>query len=107
MNLPNVIKELVTAQQHRNSTEFVNCFTDDAMVYDEAKTHAGKDEIRAWMEQTTKEYNLSMKSLDFKGNEKEGIFKTEVSGTFPGSPIVFQYHMEFDGDLIRSLEITN
>ena len=107
MNLPNVIKELVKAQQERNSTEFINCFTEDATVHDEAKIHTGKDEIRVWMEQTTKEYNLSMKPLSFEGNEKEGVFKTEVSGTFPGSPIVFQYHLEFEKKLIRSLEITS
>ncbi len=65
MNLPNVIKELVKAQQERNSTEFINCFTEDATVHDEAKIHTGKDEIRVWMEQTTKEYNLSMKPLGF------------------------------------------
>ncbi len=106
MNLPNVIADLVKAQENRDSAAFVDCFSETARVFDEQKTHIGKEEIKSWMENTTKEYNMVMKPIGFEGNEEAGVFKTQVSGTFPGSPIVFDYNVEFDGGLIRSLEIT-
>jgi hypothetical protein len=48
-----------------------------------------------------------MKPISFKGNNEAGVFTTEVSGTFPGSPILFNYNVQFKGGLIRSLEITD
>lgn len=106
MDLPKVITDLVESQNRRNSVDFVKCFTDNASVIDENKTHKGRKQIKSWMEETTKQHNMIMKPISFVGNNLSGLFKTEVSGTFPGSPIVFNYLLEFDGDLIRSLEIT-
>ncbi|NDI98910.1 nuclear transport factor 2 family protein [Flavobacterium sp. LaA7.5] len=106
MNLPKVIADLVKAQENRDSAAFVDCFTETARVFDEEKTHTGKEEIKAWMEKTTGEYNMVMNPIGFEGDKEAGVFITEVSGTFPGSPIVFKYNLEFDGDFIRSLEIT-
>lgn len=106
MNLPDVIADLVKAQENRDSAAFVDCFSETARVFDEQKTHTGKEQIKAWMETTTREYNMVMKPLGFEGSKAAGVFKTKVSGTFPGSPIVFDYNLTFDGDLISSLEIT-
>lgn len=106
MNLPKVITDLVDAQDRRDSADFVACFTENAKVFDETKTHKGKEQIRSWMEETTKEYDMKMSPIGFKGDISAGTFKTEVSGTFPGSPIVFNYLLELDGGLISSLEIT-
>lgn len=107
MNLPAVIQELVNAQNNSDGLAYANLFSETAKVFDETKTHTGKAEIQAWVEKTTKEYNIIMKPLHFEGNSKEGILKTEVSGTFPGSPLVFSYNFEFDGKHIQSLEISS
>lgn len=84
---------------------YADLFTETAKVFDEAKTHNGKASIRAWIEKTTSDYKTVMKPLTYNGNSEKGILKTEVSGTFPGSPFVFIYNFEFDGDKIKSLEI--
>ena len=106
MNLPIVVTNLVKAQDSFDSSAYANCFSETGVVYDEGKTHKGRTEIKHWNKATNMEYNLVVKPLRFEANGATGILKAEVSGTFPGSPTVFTYSFEFDGELIRSLKIT-
>lgn len=102
MNLPNIISKLVKAQNEFDSAAYANCFTENAEVFDEGKTHNGKAEIENWINKANKEYKATMKSLDYN----ENILSAEVSGTFPGSPLVLKYHFELNNGLIQSLKIT-
>lgn len=104
MNLPNIISELVKTQNNFDSHAYANCFTDTAIVFDEGKTHNGKTEIQIWIDTANKEYKAVMKPVEY--NEKENILSAEISGTFPGSPIVLKYHFELSDELIESLKIT-
>lgn len=102
MNLPNIISELVKAQNEFDSAAYANCFTENAEVFDEGKTHNGKAEIENWIDKANKEYKATMKSLNYN----ENILSAEISGTFPGSPLVLKYHFELNDGLIQSLKIT-
>ncbi len=104
MNLPKVVAELVKTQNNFDSVAYANCFTETAVVFDEGKTHNGRREIENWIEKANKEYQATMKPLEY--SEKEEILKAEVSGNFPGSPIVLSYHLEIADELIHSLKIT-
>ena len=103
MNLPKVVTELIKAQNNFDSTAYANCFTERAVVFDEGKTHNGRKEIENWIEKANNEYHATMKPLGY--SEIEHALKTEVSGTFPGSPITMTYHYEFQNGLIQSLKI--
>ncbi|MGO4709831.1 nuclear transport factor 2 family protein [Chryseobacterium sp. 2TAF14] len=103
MNLPNIISELVKTQNEFNSNGYADCFTENAIVFDEGKTHNGKAEIKNWIEKANNEYKASMKPLEY--NENDRILSAEVSGTFPGSPAVLKYHFELENGLIQSLKI--
>ncbi|UZR98470.1 nuclear transport factor 2 family protein [Chondrinema litorale] len=103
MNLPKVIGDLVKAQDNFDSTAYANCFTKTAMVFDEGKTHNGKVEIKNWIEEANKKYQVTMKPLEY--SEAQETLKAEISGTFPGSPLTLTYHYEFKDELIESLEI--
>lgn len=92
MNLPKVIAELVKTQNNFYSVAYANCFTETAVVFDEGKTHNGRKEIENWIEKANKEYQATMKPLEY--SETKQTLKTEVSGTFPGSPIVLTYHYD-------------
>lgn len=104
MNLPNIISELVKAQNEFDSAAYANCFTENAVVFDEGKTHNGKAEIENWIDKANKEYRATMKPLDY--NEKESVLSAEISGSFPGSPITLKYHLELQEGLIQSLKIS-
>ena len=103
MNLPKVITDLVKAQDNFDSIAYANCFTENAIVFDEGKTHKGKKEIKDWIEKANEEYQATMKPLEY--SETEQTLKAEVSGTFPGSPLVLTYRYEFKDKLIQTLEI--
>lgn len=104
MNLPKVVAELIKAQNNFDSVAYSNCFTETAVVFDEGKTHNGRKEIENWIEKANKEYQATMKPLEYFTTEE--ILKAEVSGNFPGSPIVLSYHLEIADELIKSLKIT-
>lgn len=104
MNLPNVISNLTEAQNNFDSLAYANCFSENAVVFDEGKTHNGKTEIQQWIEKANEEYQAVMKPVEY--SEKEDILKAEVSGNFPGSPLVLAYHFKLNDDLIEFLKIT-
>ena len=103
MNLPKVVTDLIKTQNNFDSVAYANCFTETALVFDEGKTHNGRKEIEKWIDKANKKYQATMKPLEY--SETEHTLKTEVSGTFPGSPVVMTYLYEFQDDLIQSLKI--
>tara|TARA_R110002051_G_scaffold127873_1_gene201485 strand:- start:8026 stop:8340 length:315 start_codon:yes stop_codon:yes gene_type:complete len=103
MNLPIVISDLVKAQNNFDSTAYANCFNETAVVFDEGKTHKGKKEIKNWIEKAQKVYQVTMKPLEY--SETEQALEAEISGNFPGSPLVLSYKFEFKEEQIQSLKI--
>jgi len=106
MNLPKVVADLVQAQNEFNSRAYTDCFAETAVVYDEGKVHQGRTEILQWITQSNEQYRSVMKPLDFRESGATGVLSTEVSGTFPGSPIVLQFHFEIRDGLIQTLKVT-
>jgi hypothetical protein len=103
MNLPNVVAELIEAQNNFDSTAYSNCFTETAVVFDEGETHSGKTAIKNWIDKANEKYQAVMKPLAYSATEH--TLKTEVAGAFPGSPITMTYHYEFKNGFIQSLRI--
>lgn len=104
MNLPRIIAELVKKQNNFDSAAYARCFTETAVVFDEGKTHNGKAEIEQWIDKSNKEYNATMEPLDY--DKKENMLSAEISGSFPGSPVILKFHFQLSNGLIQSLKIT-
>ena len=103
MNLPKVVSDLIETQNSFDSVAYADCFSETAVVYDEGKTHKGRKEIENWIEKANKEYQATMKPLEYSEERQE--LKSEISGSFPGSPIVLTFHYEYQNGLIQSLKI--
>lgn len=106
MNLPNVVSDLVAAQNNFDSAAYAKSFSETAVVYDEGKTHNGRKEIEAWIADANERYNATMKPVGYEERETESILKAETSGNFPGSPIVLNYYLVISQGFIHSLKIT-
>jgi hypothetical protein len=106
MNLPKVIADLVAAQNNFDSTAYVKCFSENAVVKDEGKTHNGTKEIEAWIADSNERYRATIKVVGYEEHKTESILKAETSGSFPESPIVLNYHLVITDGLIRSLKFT-
>jgi hypothetical protein len=104
MNLPKVIEVLVKAKNTFDSAAFAQCFADTATVFDEGKTHTGRNEIEQWIDKSNKEHQDTMEPLDY--DEKEDILSAKVTGSFPQSPIVLKFHFNITDGKIQSLKVT-
>lgn len=106
MNVPNIISDLVVAQNKFNTIDYANCFHDDAVVFDEAERHEGKEAIKRWNEATNAKYKTQLEVLSYSETSYESIMAVKVYGTFDGSPIELKYHFRLRDTHIASLEIT-
>ena len=106
MKLQKVVADLIEAQNNQDSVAYAACFADNAVVFDEGKTHRGKNEIQQWIENANGEYGSKMKPLGFEETGSEHVLRAEASGTFPGSPAVLTFHLKLQNELIQSLKIT-
>ena len=105
MKLPKIIAELIAAQDKYDSKAFAEIFSDDATVHDEGKTYHGKTEIRQWNEMTNAKYKTKYEPLEVTTNGEKITLTAKISGTFPGSPAIIEYHFETKIGKITSLHI--
>ena len=105
MKLPSIIADLLTAQEKYDSNAFSECFSDDAVVFDEGKTYRGKKEVRQWNEMTNTKYKTKYEPLEVTTKGDKITLKAKISGTFPGSPAIIKYHFETENSKIISLQI--
>jgi hypothetical protein len=106
MKLPENIEGFIKAQNELDSTTFADYFTVHATVSDESSSYSGRDEIQQWIQEATEKYNMQLKPIDFTQTGSHGKLIVEVTGTFPGSPLIMQYNLDFDDTHISSLKIT-
>jgi hypothetical protein len=106
MNLPNVLAELVKAQDNFDSVAYANCFSEIAVVFDEGNTYKGRTEIKEWIDEANEKFKVVMKPIGFTETETTSVLTAEVSGSFDGSPVLLDYHFKIVADKIDGLEIT-
>lgn len=103
MNLPKVLTDLVVAQNGSDSEAYANCFAETAIVFDEGKKHTGKEAIKSWIEKANRDYNTTMRPLAYSASKQ--ILEAEISGRFPGSPLVLTYQFIIEEGIIQSLKV--
>ena len=103
IGLPKPIADLVIAQNNFDSKAYADCFAATAVVFDEGKTHKGKKEIEDWIERANNSYKAVMQPVSYSSDKQ--ILKAEISGNFPGSPLVLSYQFEIKDEEIHSLRI--
>ena len=105
MNLPPVISRYIEANNAHDVKTIVDCFGNDGVVRDENATRRGKIDIERWATETIQKYKFQFKPLTADGRGAKTILSIEVSGSFPGSPLMLAYHFTIAKDKIQSLII--
>ena len=106
LELPAVVQTYVDSSNRHDIEAILSCFSDDAVVHDEAQDHRGPKEIEDWIATTIEKYKFQIKPLSVGNADAETVVAMEVSGTFPGSPITLDYRFTLSGDKISSLAIS-
>lgn len=81
------------------------CFTADARVIDEGKTHHGWGEIRAWKRAAKARYRYRIEPLSVNRDGDVLRLRVRVEGDFAGSPIELGYAITVADGRIAVLEI--
>ncbi len=106
LKLPEVVKDLLTAQMNYDSDAYADCFSETALVIDEEKEYKGKKAIKDWVEDTNRQFKTTMEPTKYSETNSKAILTAVISGDFDGSPIALDYHMETKDNKITRLEIT-
>jgi hypothetical protein len=94
----------VESMNAQSSAAFIACFNHDAIVEDEGHVHRGIAEIRAWIEKAFARYQPILEVTAATKLETGAIITGNLSGAFPGSPIVLNYHLTIMQDQITVLK---
>lgn len=105
LTLPEPIAAYFEADK-RNSEALARCFTPQATVKDEGRTHQGLDAIKAWKAAASRQYTYTTEPFALQQQNGLHIVCSHVAGNFPGSPVDLQYRFRLERGLIASLEIS-
>lgn len=104
LSLPEPIEAYFEADR-RDGHAVARCFTNDGMVVDEGRTHAGLAAIEAWKTAASAQFPYVTEPFALEKQDREYIVKSRVTGDFPGSPVDLQYTFTLERGKIASLEI--
>jgi hypothetical protein len=105
LTLPDPIAAYFAADR-RGADAVVRCFTTQAVVKDEGRTHAGHDAIKAWRAAAATAYTYTSVPIALDQEQGHHVVTSRVSGNFPGSPVDLRYRFRLERGLIDFLEIT-
>jgi ketosteroid isomerase-like protein len=95
----------IDASNARNADALIACFSPDAVVVDEGRTHRGSDQILQWIAQTEAAYAFTLEVTNVAEQGSETVVTCRVTGTFEGSPIQLRFFFTLEGDRIAALTI--
>jgi hypothetical protein len=104
--LPKIIENYFAADREGGPDAVVACFTDEAVVKDEGKTHVGHEAIRNWKAGSTKKYSYTVEPFYIAIENGKTLVTSHVVGDFPGSPVDLRYFFVLSDAKIAELEIT-
>lgn len=105
VNAPKSILDYYEAKNRHDLDGMIAPFAADAVVYDEKKTYEGRAAIRAWMEETTRKYAVTVEPETADDEGEALAVRAMVSGNFPGSPARLTYRFRLRGNEIAGLSI--
>lgn len=106
VHLPAPIEAYFNASNAAKADAVAAVFAADGVVRDEGGTHRGRTAVAGWARDTIGRYRMRADPLtSAKAGERHTV-TARVSGTFPGSPLVFTYHFDLASDAVQTLEIS-
>ncbi|ATN34097.1 polyketide cyclase [Rhizobium sp. ACO-34A] len=105
INLPKPVAAYFAADRSDGAT-IAQCFTQDATVIDEGKTHVGRAAIQRWKSDTSAKFSYVCEPIAITEKNGRVVVIGHVTGNFPGSPVDLRYTFGLAGEEIARLEIT-
>lgn len=106
IKLPKAIEAYFKADREGSPDAVAAAFTENGIVKDKGKTHRGRDVIRKWMADESKQYTYAVEPILIATENGKTQVTAHVVGTFPGSPVDLRFLFVLADDKIAELEIT-
>ncbi len=104
LRLPDPIAAYFEADEH-DAEAIARCFTEQAVVKDEGRTHSGVAAIRAWKIESSAKYTYTSEPVGLEERGGDHVVTSRVTGNFPGSPVDLRFAFRLEGGKIAFLEI--
>jgi ketosteroid isomerase-like protein len=102
--VPATIPTLLHAVEARDLAAVHAAFTPDTAIHDEGEIVHGPAGVERWAMRVFG-YAPTFTVDEVSDDAGETVVTTTVTGDFPGSPLVFHWHLTFAGDRVASLRI--
>lgn len=103
--LPAPVAGFFQAHNSGETDNFLDLFTADAVVFDEAHEYRG-DAIKTWIVSAIANYHpLHGEVISLLPDGSQTVATAQVSGTFPGSPVQLRYQFTLRDGKIAALSI--
>lgn len=106
LRLPSAVEQYFDITNGRDASSLATCFSTDASVCDENRTHKGIDAIEAWRRETQQAFAFKVEPTEVNEDTGTLTVTARVSGDFPGSPVKLKHLFTLAAGRIRALEIT-
>jgi len=106
IDLPAAVAAYFRADSAHDAAAVAQCFSADGEVRDENAVHHGHAAILQWKRSTSDTYAATTAPLACTTTPGACLVRGEVSGNFPGSPVLLDFAFQLDGARITVLEIT-
>ncbi len=93
------------AADARDGAAVAACFTADAVVTDERRTHVGRAAIGQWKAEAAGRFRYTCVPVGVARDGADWVVTGRVTGDFPGSPVTLRYRFRLDGGSVAALEI--
>jgi len=103
-NLPPIVSAFFHAHNTGDTDAFVQLFTADAVVNDEAHEYRGHA-IKTWMDGAIAKYQPVAEVTDLAELGEQTVATARVGGNFPGSPAQIRYRFTLRKGKIAALVI--
>jgi len=101
------VQRFVDAAASHDFAAIAECFTDDATVTDEERTHRGRAEIRKWQEDGRQRWEYTLTVRGGKARGADGyVLQGRLTGNFPGGAADVEYDFTVRDGLISRLAIS-
>jgi len=104
LNLPRPIAAYFRVDPHAGEA-ITHCFTEQAVVKDEGRTHCGHAAIKAWKLDASTRYSYTSEPIGLEEKNGSYVVTSRVTGNFPGSPVDLRFAFLLERGKIAFLEI--
>ena len=105
LRLPEPIAAYFRVDPHAGDA-IAHCFTEQAVVKDEGRTHCGHAAIKAWKLDASARYSYTSEPIGLEEKDGGYVVTSRVTGNFPGSPVDLRFAFRLERGRIAFLEIT-